>query len=663
MKEKSKEVAKDKSKALEALFEENRSFPPSPGFAKNANASDPQIWDKANADPEKWWGEKAEEFFWYKKWDKVLDESKAPFFKWFANGKTNITVNCLDRHLTTWRRNKAAIIWEGEPGDEKVLTYNDLHREVCKFTSVLRKMGIKKGDRVMIYLGMIPELPIAMLACARIGAPHSVIFGGFSSESIADRVNDCKATLVITADGGYRRGNIVPLKRNVDEALKTCPTVKNVIMVNRIGGESAAHFQEGRDHFWNRLMQEAGNDCEPEQMDAEDILYILYTSGTTGKPKGIIHTTAGYMVGTAVTHKQIFDLKDEDVFWCTADIGWVTGHSYIVYGPLANGATSLMYEGSPDWPDKDRFWSIIRKYRVNIFYTAPTAIRTFMRWGTQYPDKHDLSSLRLLGTVGEPINPEAWMWYQEHIGKYRCPIVDTWWQTETGMILITPLPGLTATKPGSATKPFPTVMPDVVDGNGKSVPLGGGGFLVLKRPWPAMLRGIWGDPDRYVKTYWSRFKDMYFTGDGCKRDEDGYYWLMGRVDDIMLVAGHNISTTEVESALVDHKDVAEAAVVGKSDEITGQAIAAFVTLKGGIKGDDDKIEELKAHVAKKIGPIAKPKALFFTADLPKTRSGKIMRRLLKDIAEGRILGDTTTLADPAIVAKIREQYEEEGKAE
>ncbi len=657
------EKSQDKGKALEALLVENRSFSPDPDFSRKANANDPKIWEKAAADPEKWWGEKAEEFFWFKKWDKVLDESNAPFFKWFVNGKTNLSVNCLDRHLTTWRRNKAAIIWEGEPGDERVLTYNDLHREVCKFTSVLRKMGIKKGDRVMIYLGMIPELPIAMLACSRIGAPHSVIFGGFSAESIADRVNDCQAKLVITADGGYRRGNIVPLKRNVDEALKSCPTVKNVIMVNRIGNESAAHFQEGRDHFWNRLMQEAGQDCEPEQMDSEDILYILYTSGTTGKPKGIIHTTAGYMVGTAVTHKQIFDLKEEDIFWCTADIGWVTGHSYIVYGPLANGATNIMYEGSPDWPDKDRFWKIIEKYRVNTFYTAPTAIRTFMKWGTEYLDKHDLSSLKLIGTVGEPINPEAWMWYQKHVGKGKCPIVDTWWQTETGMILITPLPGLTATKPGSATKPFPTVMPDVVDANGKSVPLGGGGFLVLKKPWPAMLRGIWGDPDRYVKTYWSKFKGMYFTGDGCKRDEEGYYWLMGRVDDIMLVAGHNISTTEVESALVDHKDVAEAAVVGKVDEITGQAVAAFVTLKGGVKADEAKIEELKAHVAKKIGPIAKPKALFFTADLPKTRSGKIMRRLLKDIAEGRVLGDTTTLADPAIVAKIREQYEEEGKAD
>ncbi len=657
------EKSQEKGKALEALLVEKRSFPPDPGFSRKANANDPKIWEKAAADPEKWWGEKAEEFFWYKKWDKVLDESNAPFFKWFVNGKTNLSVNCLDRHLTTWRRNKAAIIWEGEPGDERVLTYNDLHREVCKFTSVLRKMGVKKGDRVMIYLGMIPELPIAMLACSRIGAPHSVIFGGFSAESIADRVNDCQATLVITADGGYRRGNIVPLKRNVDEALKSCPTVKNVIMVNRIGSESAAHFQEGRDHFWNRLMQEASHDCEPEQMDAEDILYILYTSGTTGKPKGIIHTTAGYMVGTATTHKQIFDLKEEDIFWCTADIGWVTGHSYIVYGPLANGATNIMYEGSPDWPDKDRFWKIIEKYRVNTFYTAPTAIRTFMKWGTEYLDKHDLSSLKLIGTVGEPINPEAWMWYQEHVGKGKCPIVDTWWQTETGMILITPLPGLTATKPGSATKPFPTVMPDVVDANGNSVPLGGGGFLVLKKPWPAMLRGIWGDPDRYVKTYWSKFKGMYFTGDGCKRDEEGYYWLMGRVDDIMLVAGHNISTTEVESALVDHRDVAEAAVVGKVDEITGQAVAAFVTLKGGVKGDEAKIEELKAHVAKKIGPIARPKALFFTADLPKTRSGKIMRRLLKDIAEGRVLGDTTTLADPAIVAKIREQYEEEGKAE
>jgi acetyl-CoA synthetase len=652
-----KESPQDK-KALENLFDEKRSFKPSEEFARKANAADPKVWEKAAADPEKWWAERAEEFFWYKKWDKVLDESQAPFFKWFVNGKTNISVNCLDRHLTTWRRNKAAIIWEGEPGDERVLTYNDLHREVCKFTSVLRKMGIKKGDRVVIYMGMIPELAISMLACARIGAIHSVIFGGFSAESISDRVNDCQASLVITADGGYRRGNIVPLKRNVDEALKTCPTVKNVIMVNRVGSESMSHFMEGRDHFWNRLMQEAVQNCEPEQMDSEDMLYILYTSGTTGKPKGIMHTTGGYMVGTATTHKMIFDIKDEDIFWCTADIGWVTGHSYIVYGPLANGSTNIMYEGSPDWPDKDRFWKIIEKFRVNIFYTAPTAIRTFMRWGTEYVANRNLSSLRLLGSVGEPINPEAWMWYQEHIGRGKCPIVDTWWQTETGAIMITPLPGLTATKPGSATFPFPTITPDVVDENGQSVPLGGGGFLVLRRPWPSMLRGIWGDPDRYVKTYWSKFKGLYFAGDGAKRDEEGYYWLLGRVDDIMLIAGHNISTTEVESALVDHKDVAEAAVVGKKDDVTGEAIAAFVTLKTGIKGDENKIDELKAHVAKKIGPIARPKTLYFTADLPKTRSGKIMRRLLKDIAEGRVLGDTTTLADPTIVASIRQQYEE-----
>jgi acetyl-CoA synthetase len=643
-------------KPLEALLEEGRTFPPSEAFRSQANVSDPDVREKAAQHPEEFWAGIAEGLEWFKKWDKVL-EWDLPFAKWFVGGKLNVSVNCLDRHVRTWRRNKAAFIWEGEPGEERVLTYADLYREVNKFANALKKLGIQKGDRVTIYMGMIPELPIAMLACARIGAPHSIVFGGFSVDSLVDRINDAQAKLVITADGGYRRGNVVPLKRNVDEAVKSCPTVENVVMVERVGEKAGAAFNEGRDHWWHDLMKDAPLYCEPEPMDSEDLLYLLYTSGTTGKPKGIMHTTAGYLVGTAATHKWVFDIKEDDVFWCTADIGWVTGHSYIVYGPLANGTTGIMYEGAPDWPDRDRFWAIVEKYRATIFYTAPTAIRAFMRWGTEHPKKHDLSSLRLIGTVGEPINPEAWMWYHENIGGGRVPIVDTWWQTETGMILITPLPGITTTKPGSATKPFPTIEADVVDDAGNSVPLGGGGYLVLKRPWPAMLRGIWGDPQRYVNTYWSRFPNMYFTGDGCKRDTDGYYWLLGRVDDIMLIAGHNISTMEVESALVDHPDVAEAAVIGKTDEITGQAIAAFVTLKLGVDISDAKMDELKAHVAKKIGPIARPKDIFFSADLPKTRSGKIMRRLLRDIAEGRALGDTTTLADPAVVASLREQYE------
>jgi acetyl-CoA synthetase len=646
------------SKPLEALLDEGRTFPPSEEFRQQANVNDPGVYDKAAQDPDGFWAAAAEEFEWFQKWDKVL-EWNPPWAKWFVGGKMNVSVNCLDRHVKTWRRNKAAFIWEGEPGEERVLTYADLYREVNKFANVLKNLGIKKGDRVTIYMGMIPELPIAMLACARIGAPHSVVFGGFSVDSLVDRINDAQAKLVITADGGYRRGNVVALKRNVDAALESCPSVENVVTVQRIGEKAPVTMQEGRDHWWHELMKDAPLYCEPEQMDSEDLLYILYTSGTTGKPKGIMHTTAGYLVGIAATHKMIFDIKEEDVFWCTADIGWVTGHSYIVYGPLANGTTGIMYEGAPDWPDRDRFWAICEKYRVTIFYTAPTAIRAFMRWGAEYPKKHDLSSLRLLGTVGEPINPEAWMWYHENIGNGGCPIVDTWWQTETGMILITPLPGIVTTKPGSATFPFPTVEADVVDESGNSVPLGGGGYLVLKRPWPAMLRGIWGDPSRYVQTYWSRFKGLYFTGDGCKRDTDGYHWLLGRVDDIMLVAGHNISTMEVESALVDHPDVAEAAVIGRTDEVTGQAIAAFVTLKMGVNHSDTKIEELKKHVAKKIGPIARPKDIFFTADLPKTRSGKIMRRLLRDIAEGRTLGDTTTLADPAVVASLRDQYEKQ----
>jgi acetyl-CoA synthetase len=643
---------------IEALLSEKRSFPPADEFRRQAIVSDAAVYEKARKDPETFWAEAAQSLTWFRKWDKVL-EWNPPLVKWFVGGKINVSTNCLDRHITSWRRNKAALIWEGEPGEERVLTYGDLYREVNKFANVLRKLGIKKGDRVTIYMPMVPELPIALLACARIGAPHSVVFGGFSAESLRDRINDAESKLVITADGNYRRGQIVPLKRNVDHALEGCPCVENVVILRRLGDAAAIHVQEGRDHWWHRLMADASAYCEPEVMDSEDPLFILYTSGTTAKPKGILHTTAGYLLGTSLTHKWVFDVKEEDVFWCTADIGWVTGHSYIVYGPLANGTTSLMYEGSPDWPEKDRWWSMIEKYRVNILYTAPTAIRSFMRWGEKHPNGHDLSSLRLLGSVGEPINPEAWMWYHEVIGKGRCPIVDTWWQTETGMILISALPGITTTKPGSATFPLPGINADVVDEQGQSVPLGGGGYLVLKSPWPAMARTIYGDPDRYVEVYWKRFgKNVYFAGDGCKRDEEGYFWLLGRVDDVMNVSGHRISTMEVESALVDHPDVAEAAVIGRKDEIKGEAIAAFVTLKEGRHGGPGKVDELRQHVAEKIGPIARPAVIFFTAELPKTRSGKIMRRLLRDIAEGRALGDTTTLADPSVVAVLRGQYEE-----
>ena len=643
---------------IESLLAEERAFEPTAALREQANINDADVYERAKKDPEGFWAEAARSLDWFKPWDKVL-EWDPPIAKWFTGGKINVSYNCLDRHVKTWRRNKAALIWEGEPGEERVLTYADLYREVNKFANVMKKLGIRKGDRVTIYLPMVPELPIALLACARIGAPHSVVFGGFSSESLRDRINDAQSKLVITADGSYRRGQIVPLKRNVDAAVKECPCVENIVLLKRLGDAASIHVQEGRDHWWHRLMADAEAYCEPEAMDAEDPLFILYTSGTTAKPKGILHTTAGYLLGVSLTHKWVFDIKEEDVFWCTADIGWVTGHSYIVYGPLANGTTGLMYEGSPDWPDKDRWWSMIAKYGVNILYTAPTAIRTFMKWGEKYPNQHNLSSLRLLGSVGEPINPEAWMWYHEVIGKGKCPIVDTWWQTETGSILISPLPGLTTTKPGSATFPLPGINADVVDESGQSVPLGGGGYLVLKSPWPSMARTIYGDPDRYVETYWNRFgKEVYFAGDGCKRDAQGYFWLLGRVDDVMNVSGHRISTMEVESALVDHHEVAEAAVIGKKDDIKGEAIAAFVTLKEGIPGNADKVTELKKHVSEKIGPIARPDAIFFTAELPKTRSGKIMRRLLRDIAEGRALGDTTTLADATVVAKLKSQYEE-----
>jgi acetyl-CoA synthetase len=643
--------------AIEALLQEQRVFPPPEAFARQANMNDPSIYEEAARDDEAFWAKWAGELLdWYERWHTIL-EWNPPYAKWFVGGKLNACYNCVDRHVKTWRRNKAAIIWEGEPGEERVLTYGDLHREVQKFANGLKSLGVRKGDRVCIYMPMTPEVVIAMLACARIGAPHSVVFGGFSAESLADRINDAQAKVLVTADGGWRRGAIVPLKRNADEALRHCPSVQKVVVFQRIGGDYTVPMQEGRDLWWHELMANAPLTCEPEPLDSEHLLYLLYTSGSTGKPKGIMHTTGGYLTGVTLTTKWVFDLKDEDVYWCTADVGWVTGHSYIVYGPLANGATCVMYEGAPDYPDRDRFWAIVEKYRVTILYTAPTAIRAFMKWGESYPQRHDLSSLRLLGTVGEPINPEAWMWYHEHIGGGRCPIVDTWWQTETGMILITPLPGITATKPGSATRPFPGVFADILDEQGNPVPTGKGGYLVITRPWPAMTRGLYGDPERFMQIYWSKYPGIYLTGDGAKRDEDGYFWLLGRVDDVINVAGHRLSTMEIESALVDHPAVAEAAVIGKHHEIKGQAVAAFVIIKEGYQADERLREELKQHVANKIGAIARPDDIIFTADLPKTRSGKIMRRLLRDVAEGRALGDTTTLADPAVVQALKEKYE------
>ena len=661
-------MAETKNAEFADLLREDRTFPPPPAFKTAAHVRDERIYADAERDPEAFWAGLANELEWSRKWDKVLDW-QPPHAKWFVGGQLNISVNCLDRHVRTARRNKAALIWEGEPGDRRTLTYFDLHRQVSAFANVLKSLGIRKGDRVAIYLPLIPELAIAMLACARIGAVHSVVFGGFSAESLRDRINDAKARLLITADGGYRRGQIVALKQVADEALADTPSIENVIIVQRgasampgTAGAMPIHVKAGRDHWYHRLMQDASPRCDPEPMDSEDMLYILYTSGTTGKPKGIVHTTGGYLVGTYATTKLVFDLKDEDVYWCTADIGWVTGHSYVVYGPLANGATVVMYEGAPDWPQKDRFWSLIEQHGVTVFYTAPTAIRSFMRWGTDWPQKHDLSSLRLLGSVGEPINPEAWVWYYRFIGNERCPVVDTWWQTETGAIMITPLPGVTTLKPGSATKPFPGVFAEIRNERGDKVDVGGG-LLALTRPWPSMLRGIYGDPDRYVKQYWNKWgSGVYVTGDGAKRDADGYFWLLGRVDDVINVAGHRIGTMEVESALVDHPSVAEAAVVGRAHDLKGQAIAAFVTLKEGAQaGAQSKglVDDLKEHVVKKIGAIARPDDILFAADLPKTRSGKIMRRLLRDIAEGKALGDTTTLADPAVVAKLKANYEEE----
>jgi acetyl-CoA synthetase len=648
------------------LLREHRIFPPPASFRSQALIQNDQIYAEAARDPEKFWERFAAELEWSRPWDAVL-EWKPPHARWFIGGQLNISVNCLDRHIRGARRNKAAIIWEGEPGDRRTLTYFELFREVSAFANVLKSLGVVKGDRVAIYMPLVPELAVAMLACARIGAVHSIVFGGFSAESLRDRINDAKARVLITADGGYRRGQIVPLKKVADEAISDAPSIEHVIVLQRgaaarTTGSIPVAMKEGRDHWYHELMEKAALVCDPEPMDSEDMLYILYTSGTTGKPKGIVHTTGGYLVGTYATTKLVFDLRDEDVYWCTADIGWVTGHSYVVYGPLANGATVLMYEGAPDWPQKDRFWSLIERYGVTVFYTAPTAIRAFMRWGTEWPGRHDLSSLRLLGSVGEPINPEAWMWYHEVIGGTRCPVVDTWWQTETGAIMITPLPGVTDLKPGSATKPFPGIAAEIRNERGETVDVGGG-FLALTRPWPAMLRGIYGDPDRYVRQYWNKWgTGVYVTGDGAKRDADGYFWLLGRVDDVINVAGHRIGTMEVESALVDHPSVAEAAVVGRAHELKGQAITAFVTLKEDARHErstEDLINDLKAHVVRKIGAIARPDDILLTADLPKTRSGKIMRRLLRDIAEGKALGDTTTLADPTAIERLKANYEEE----
>jgi acetyl-CoA synthetase len=637
---------------IQALLKEGRKFPPAKEFVRRAVVKSAATYKDAKANPLRFWEKQARELRWMKPWKKTL-EWKLPYAKWFIGGKLNVSDNCLDRHVEGPRRNKAAIIWEGEPGDTRVLTYRDLYREVNQFAAALKRHGVKKGDAVTIYMPMIPELPIAMLACARIGAPHSVVFGGFSPESLRDRINDCKSRIVITTDGGYRRGSQVPLKKNTDEALKGCPFVSTVIVYKRTGQE--IDWQRDRDVWWTEFIKGADAYVKPEPMDAEDMLYLLYTSGSTGKPKGIVHTTGGYLTGISATHRMIFDLKEEDVYWCTADIGWVTGHSYIVYGPLANGATGVMYEGTPDYPDKDRFWRIIEKYGVTILYTAPTAIRTFVRWGEEYPKRCNLTSLRLLGTVGEPINPEAWVWYWKVIGGGRCPIVDTWWQTETGQILISPLPGLTVCKPGSATFPFPGVDADVVNDKGEPVDAG---YLVLKKPWPGMLRGIYGDPERFHRQYWSQVPGMYFTGDGAKRDKEGYFWLLGRIDDVMNISGHRVSTMEVESALVDHPAVAEAAVIGRTHEIKGQAIAAFVTIKAGRTTSEDLKKEIKEHVARKIGSLARPDDVIYAAELPKTRSGKIMRRLLRDVAEGRALGDTTTLADATVVAELKHKYED-----
>jgi acetyl-CoA synthetase len=645
--------------AIESILSENRLFPPPPAFSSQAHISGmdeyERLYAEAEADPQAFWAKQAEALHWFEKWDTVLEWNE-PFAKWFVGGKTNASYNCLDRHLTTARKNKAAIIWEAETGEIKTITYLQLHQEVSRFANVLKSLGIRSGDRVALYMPLVPALAVAMLACARIGATHTVIFGGFSAEAISDRVNDCECKLVVTADGGYRRGSELHLKSVVDEALKTCPTVENVVVYRRTGSKIA--MKPGRDHWWHELTKTVPADCPAEELDSEHPLFILYTSGTTGKPKGILHTTGGYLTQTAYTSKLVFDLKDDDIYWCTADIGWVTGHSYVVYGPLANGATVFMYEGAPNHPDFDRFWDMIARHKINILYTAPTAIRAFIKWGEQYPLKHDLSSLRLLGTVGEPINPEAWMWYHHVIGKGKCPIVDTWWQTETGSIMISPLPGATPTVPGTATRPLPGILVDIVTRSGAAVGDNEGGYLVIKHPWPSMLRTIYGDDERYQKTYWSEIPNRYFAGDGARRDDHGYYWIMGRVDDVINVSGHRLGTAEVESALVSHEAVAEAAVVGRPHDIKGQAIAAFVTLEGGRKGDDTLKEALRAHVAKEIGSLAKPDDIRFTDALPKTRSGKIMRRLLREVASGgAVAGDVTTLEDLSVLEKLREDEE------
>ena len=650
------------TKHIETHLVESRIFKPAKSFSHKAHISSleeyEELYRKSIEHPEKFWAQQAAELLvWHTKWKTVLEWNE-PFAKWFVGGQLNVAENCLDRHLHDGRRNKAALIWEGEPGDSKTLTYQQLHREVCKFANVLKRNHIKKGDRVIIYMPMCPEAAIAMLACARIGAIHSVVFGGFSSQAIRDRINDSQAKMVITADGGYRRGAIVPLKRNVDQALEGADQIERVIVFRRANNE--IHIEEGRDVWWHREMEYVNADCPGVSMDAEDPLYILYTSGSTGKPKGVLHTSAGYLLGTTSTTKYVFDLKDDDVYWCTADIGWVTGHSYIVYGPLCLGATTLMYEGAPNWPEPDRFWRLIEDYGVTVFYTAPTAIRAFMRWGGEHPKRHDLSSLRLLGTVGEPINPEVWMWYRRVIGADRCPIVDTWWQTETGAIMLTPLPGATPLKPGTATLPFFGIDAAVVDDHGDEVPADVGGKLVIRKPWPSMLRTIWGDQQRYIKQYWSEIKGCYFTGDGARRDKDGYFWIVGRIEDVLNVAGHRLGTSEIESALVSHPCVAEAAVVGRADHMKGQAIVAFVTLKDAEDPTPELREELRQHVAAIIGPIARPDDVRFAESLPKTRSGKIMRRLLTEVAAGGLItGDTTTLEDLSVLAKLCEQKSKE----
>jgi len=656
-------MAKRKPKVtanITSILIENRVFKPKPEFSRNAHIKSftqyKRTYRSSIKNIQKFWAGAARELTWFKKWKRIL-EWKPPFAKWFIGGQINVSFNCLDRHLTGGRRNKAAILWEGEPGETRTLTYQQLHSEVCRFSNVLKRLGVLKGDRVILYMPLVPELAIAMLACTRIGATHSIIFGGFSAQALVDRITDAGAKIVVTADGGYRRGNIVVLKQNVDEALKQLPFVESVVVLKRTG--HPVSMESGRDHWWSELIENESDQCKAEPLDSEHPLFILYTSGTTGKPKGVVHSTGGYLTGVALTTKWVFDLKDEDIFWCTADIGWITGHSYVIYGPLANGATTLMYEGAPNWPNPDRFWKIIDRFKVNIFYTAPTAIRAFIKWGEHWPQKYDLSSLRLLGTVGEPINPEAWMWYYKVIGKGKCPIVDTWWQTETGMIMITPIPGATPLKPGTATLPFPGIVADVVNGKGESVGKNEGGYLVIRGPWPSMLRTIYRDPERYKRQYWTEIRGMYFTGDGARRDKDGYFWLMGRVDDVLNVSGHRLGTAEIESALVSHSSVAEAAVVGKPHEIKGSAICAFVTLEGGHRPTEELKVELREHVVKEIGAMARPDEIRFSDALPKTRSGKIMRRLLREIATtGSVGGDTTTLEDFSVLEKLRTGDEE-----